>query len=280
MNNKFLLFGKILRLLRLRSSKQDGIYVSYSHEIKDKDIESYEKVLLHIRQTHTYITPEQFFEYLNTNEMPAKKSILMTFDDGFLSSYHAAKNILNKYNIKAIFFIPTQILELKTDEEMEAFTKKNIYFNTIEDKKLGPDEYRYMTREQMLDLVNDGHMIAPHTFSHIWIKEIKEQQAVQRELIKPREEIENLIGKKMPIFAFPVGTERQVSKFAYMNICKEYDYCFTALTGINTFGGNKHKLHRFNLPSEATVDYVNMALDGVYNSYYKYKMRKLSKITG
>ncbi|MEO0223568.1 MAG: polysaccharide deacetylase family protein [candidate division WOR-3 bacterium] len=53
--------------------------------------------------------------------------VLLTFDDGLKSQYENALEILEKYNIKAIFFIPTKIIELKSKEEMEFFSIKNIH---------------------------------------------------------------------------------------------------------------------------------------------------------
>ena len=37
----------------------------------------------------------------------------MTFDDGYKSNYSFAMEVLSKYKIKAIFFIPTKIFDLK-----------------------------------------------------------------------------------------------------------------------------------------------------------------------
>ncbi len=64
-----------------------------------------------------------FFESYFKNDM----CVLLTFDDGLKSQYENALEILEKYNIKAIFFIPTKIIELKSKEEMEFFSIKNIH---------------------------------------------------------------------------------------------------------------------------------------------------------
>ena len=40
--------------------------------------------------------------------------------------------------------------------------------------------------------------------------------------------IEEITGNLLKAFAFPVGTERLVSKYAYDRIKENYDYCFTA----------------------------------------------------
>lgn len=279
MNQKIIYFGKIIKLFSFNFLKkcEPGIRVSYTHEIKDEDLSNFEENIKFLLTDHTFISPEQFFEYLDSDNIPDGKFILMTFDDGFLSSYTAAKKILNSYNIKAIFFVPTGILDLKSDSEMLHFTKHNVYFDTIDSKELVPEEYRYMNLEKLVDLKNDGHMICPHTHSHIWIKNITNKEMVEKELIEPKRTVEKLMSTKVRAFAFPVGTEKQVSNFAYQNIYQNYDFCFTALTGTNTIETNKHKLHRFNLPGDAPKVYLDMAINGVYDVYYSWKMSILTK---
>ena len=281
MGKKFLLLGKILGLLNFifPLRRKPGIYVSYSHHVKRNELDKFEGLLTHISKEHTFISPQAFFEYLDKGKLAAGKSVLMTFDDGFLSSYQAAKKILNKHGIKAIFFIPTAILELKTEKEMLEFTAKNIYFNTKNIDELVPDEYLFMNETHLKDLANDGHMICPHTYSHIWIKDIDDEQKAIIELRRPQELIEEMFDTPVRAFAFPVGTERQVDKFAYEQIYHNYDYCFTALTGNNTYGEDKHKLYRFNLPPEATFSYIDRVLSGGYDLYYRYKMKVLTKKT-
>ena len=279
MNQKIIYFGKVIKLFSFNFLKKPkhGIRVTYTHEIKDEDLSNFEENIKFLLKDHTFISPEQFFEYLDNDKIPEEKVILMTFDDGFLSSYTAAKKILNNYNIKAIFFVPTGILDLKSDSEMLHFTKHNVYFDTIDSKDLVPEEYRYMNLEQLLDLKNDGHMICPHTHSHTWIKNITNKEMVEKELVEPKRTVEKLMSTKVRAFAFPVGTEKQVSNYAYQNIYQNYDFCFTALTGTNTVETNKYKLHRFNLPGDAPKSYLEMAINGVYDSYYKWKMSVLTK---
>lgn len=56
---------------------------------------------------HNYktITMDEFYEWKNNNKILPRKSILITFDDGWKSFYNKAMPILEKYNMKASVFI-------------------------------------------------------------------------------------------------------------------------------------------------------------------------------
>jgi hypothetical protein len=79
--------------------------------------------------------------------------------------------------------------------------------------------------------------------------------------------------------AFPVGTERQVSAYAYGCIRAIYNFCFTALNGPNTLTTDPYRLHRDCLPAEAPLAYVQMVMDGTYDLFYRLKMRRLTRLT-
>jgi peptidoglycan/xylan/chitin deacetylase (PgdA/CDA1 family) len=244
--------------------------VSYTHEVKKKDLLNFENLILRLMETHNIIDPEDFFNFYEKGSEIPERAILMTFDDGFLSSYETAITILKKYKIKAIFFIPTKILELKTEFDMLSFTNSNIYYN--KSTKSNRDEYLFINVRQLNDLVDHGHFIAAHTHNHVIIKNITDDSGVITELINPKNVLSNYVKQKWEVFAFPVGTEKQVSRYIYSHIKSKYDYCFTTLVGINRFNTDRHCLHRFNLPPDSTLSYLDSVLKGSFNFYYGLKM--------
>lgn len=282
MNKKIILFGKFIRFFSFLpflkpSNSNVGVRVTYTHGVREKDLENFENLIRFIAKDHIFITPETFFEYLEKGNLSKGRYVLMTFDDGFLSSFHAVKKILNKYSIKAILFVPTAILDLKNEAEMLRFTVEKIYYKNVNVKHLETDDYLFMNGAHLRELSSEGHMICPHTHSHIFIKEIMNEIMVNEELNAPKIKLEKLLQTKINAFAFPVGTEKQVGIYAYKHINQIYKYCFTALSGINRVETDKFKLHRINLPPDAPQSYVEMAMNGVYDSYYKLKMYLLSK---
>ena len=277
MNKTFLNFGRIMSFTQLHKilKLKNSLRVLYTHEVCYSDFNNFEKNINYLSNFSLFVKPDYFFKnFKNPNDYNGKKLIL-TFDDGFLSSYHFAKKVLSKFNIKAIFFIPTAILQLSEYKSMESFVKKNIYYNKLNNKKLKKDEIELMGKKELVDLVKEGHMIFPHTHNHIFIKNIVNKKMVNLELKDPKNIMREISNIDYNAFAFPVGTEKQVSKYAYGEITKIYDYCFTALSGVIDENSNPHKLHRTFLPADASLEYVKMAVNGVYDFYYKYKMRKI-----
>ena len=272
MKNSFYYFGKFLSLFKFFFKKNnDGVIISCTHSIKKNNFKNLEKLILKIKNEYEIISPDDFFNFLKGYKKIKKKSLLMTFDDGFKSNYNFANKVLSKYNIKAIFFIPTKILELKNDSEKFDFTFKNIYYNKISREELKHYETDYMNLDDIKDLSSKGHLISSHTYSHLQIKDIKNKNDVNLELFNPLKFLENKLKTKHKAIAFPVGGNKNVSKYSYNKIIHYYDYCFTMLAGVNFSLTDKHILNRFNLPDNATHSYLSLQLNGVYDFYYKLK---------
>jgi peptidoglycan/xylan/chitin deacetylase (PgdA/CDA1 family) len=118
-------------------------------------------------------------------------------------------------------------------------------------------------------------MVCPHTHNHVFLKDINDENAAKRELLAPKEILQDLLHRKINAFAFPVGTEKQAGRYAYDFIQRNYAFCFTALNGTNTLKTSPHLLFRDCLPAEAPLYYIRMIMDGSYDIFYMRKMKRL-----
>ena len=76
-------------------------------------INEFQKQLEMLKEKYSIISPKDVLEiYHDSGNLKEQKNILLTFDDGLSDHYEVAK-ILNKFSIKAIFFIPTCIINKK-----------------------------------------------------------------------------------------------------------------------------------------------------------------------
>lgn len=258
---------------------KDNIRIAYTHHVFTKDLANFERNINFLLSDREAVTPQEFFEFYRVGAWKGR-FILFTFDDGLLSSYYAAKHILGKYKIKAIFFVPTKILELDSKEEMKRFVASQVYFNERDIDTLHQEEYLTMSRDNLIELHKEGHLILPHTHSHCRLNQITDKEGVENQIIRPKRVLEDLLGSKIEAFAFPVGTERAVSSYSYSYVKKEYRFCFTGLAGTNSARTNKHFLHRDCFHAHFDLDYIRNVSGGVYDLYYLYKMRVLKKRAG
>lgn len=71
-------------------------------------IEEFEKQLQYLQEEgYKAITSEQLYKWLNNEIELEEKSVLITIDDGNISTYHLALPLIEKYNFNAISFVIT-----------------------------------------------------------------------------------------------------------------------------------------------------------------------------
>lgn len=109
---------------------------------------------------------------------PSGKVIYLTFDDGPSQHTQRLLNILAKYNVKATFFV----------------------MNT---------GYTHM----LDDIVNQGHSIAAHTYTHNYKKIYASEEAYFDDLNSILSTIERCTGVNTKLIRFPGGSSNTVSRF-------------------------------------------------------------------
>ncbi len=124
---------------------------------------------------HT-ILPDQLYNYLNTGAKLPSKPIMLTFDDTDLDQFTIAAPEMKKYGFKGVFFVMTVSL----------------------------GRPNYMSRVQVKQLSDEGHIIASHTWDHHNVKKYQGQDWVTQ-IEKPTKTLEEITGKKMRYFAYPFG---------------------------------------------------------------------------
>jgi peptidoglycan/xylan/chitin deacetylase (PgdA/CDA1 family) len=122
------------------------------------------------------ILPDQLYAYLTTGTPLPPKPIMLTFDDTDLDQYTVAAPEMNKYGFKGVFFIMTVSL----------------------------GRPRYMTRAQVKELSDAGHIIGSHTWDHQNVKKLKEKDWATQ-IDKPTKQLEAITGKPVKYFAYPFG---------------------------------------------------------------------------
>lgn len=124
---------------------------------------------------HT-ILPEQYNNYLLYGTPLPEKPVMITFDDTDEEQYTIGATEMGKYGFKGVYFIMTISL----------------------------NRPRYMTKDQVKELSDNGHVIACHTWDHHNVKKYTEADW-NTQFIKPKALLESITGKPVDYFAYPFG---------------------------------------------------------------------------
>ncbi|WP_303311414.1 polysaccharide deacetylase family protein [Hymenobacter sp. BT730] len=124
---------------------------------------------------HT-ILPDQLYAYLTTGAKLPSKPVMLTFDDTDLDQFTVAKPEMDKHGFKGVFFVMTVSL----------------------------GRPNYMTKAQVKQLSDEGHVIGSHTWDHHNVKKYQGQDWVTQ-IEKPTKTLEEITGKDIKYFAFPFG---------------------------------------------------------------------------
>ncbi len=130
---------------------------------------------LHDSGYHT-ILPDELYDYLAFGKALPEKPVMLTFDDTDLEQFTLGYTEMKKYNFKGVFFIMT----------------------------ISIGRPRYMTKEMLKQLADEGNAIEAHTWDHSMV--IKYDSADwNKQVTEANAKIESITGKPVEYFAYPFG---------------------------------------------------------------------------
>ncbi|MGF2414314.1 polysaccharide deacetylase family protein [Ferruginibacter sp.] len=122
------------------------------------------------------ILPDQLYNYLTTGTPLPVKAFMLTFDDTDEEQYTIGATEMAKHNFKGVFFI----------------------------MNISIGRPRYMSKEQIKQLADEGHIIAAHTWDHHRVTEYTTADW-DKQLTEAKQKLETITGKPVTYFAYPFG---------------------------------------------------------------------------
>lgn len=173
---------------------------------------------------YTTLTLEQLYNFFVENKPIPKKSVVITFDDGYLDNYEYAYPILKEFSLKATIFVTA---------------------NTI-DKNNG-----YMTSKQVKELQDNGIDIESHTFNHEELSSFSYEKQLKT-LKESKEVLEKVLDKKVNYIAYPFGKYNEDT----IRAMKNAGYTMGFITGgkIARRDDGIYTLHRIGVVSIDGID--------------------------
>lgn len=203
-----------------------GIPVLYYHSVNDTvdnevtiSPELLKKQLEYIKyQGYITLSMNEVENYILDNQPIPEKSILITFDDGYMDNYYNAYPILKELNMKATIFCITSEL----------------------------DGSYYLSEEALKEMSQNNIDIESHTVNHLHLNKLTYDEQL-KEMSDSKTKLENITGKKVASIAFPFGDYNEDSVKAAKNA--GYSIAFTTNKGFADRDDNPLELNRIYVNS-------------------------------
>lgn len=189
-----------------------------------------------------------------------KKTVVITFDDGYRTNLSNALSILKKYDIPATIFLAAGYIGRK-----QFFPWLDLHNDAANSEDLTPMDW-----DEVKELFNAGIEIGSHTVSHKFLPKM-DREAIEREVLQSQAIIEERVGEKPGSFAlpfsFPVFHWKWPSfRSAVMNALKKggYTCCCTLLRGHITRKTNPFLLKRIVIGKIDDLKSFHAKLCGTY----------------
>lgn len=259
----------MLKKINLFSYPKKSLRVLMYHHVPENDFTNFENQIILLKKNWTFVSPDDFDKILHKKKIINKRYLLLTFDDGFKSNLHVAKKILKKHKIKAIFFVPGQFLKLTKKKDNQNFIKNNLLINKI------TNDMQSMNYNDINWLIDNGHKIGYHTYSHKNLKKISNIVKLKEEIIAKKDILRKNLNYKFDHFAFNFGTIDYISKNSLKLAFKYYKNVFTAIRGNNNL--NSKLIFRDNIYPCDNPQVVELYLIGLFDFFYKYQRDSVKK---
>ena len=212
-------------------SQNQRLRLMLFHDISPGNLSKFSNQITHLIRSWEFITTEQFVRILSGSEEIKKKSILLTFDDGFYSNRIVVEKILNPLGIKALFFIVSEFAALSPQDNWRGFVSKNIWPGLTESEV--PDHWNNMSWRDLEFLLDSGHTIGAHTAHHARLSKVSGLE-LEGEIVESADLIENKLGISVEHFAYTFGDLASFSPKALALARQRFQFIYTGLRGNNS----------------------------------------------
>jgi len=244
--------------------KRAPIFLTF-HNIEEKDLNWF-RLFINLYQDR--IKSIRYFHSENIND----SDIFLSFDDGFYSNYEVARNVLDQYDIKALFFVTYRFINLNIKESHD-FANKNMYpQRNISFSK----EYKSMSWDNLKYLSDDGHEIGAHTMSHPNLRNL-DSEAQYYEIRKVKDLLEYKLNINIQSFAYPFGSPSNIDHNSFKLVKAHYKYGFVNIRGSISKSISDHLILRQNIVPGMPLWLIDAIVNSKLDFFYRKHRKQLKK---
>lgn len=220
------------------------LYHRVSDDVRDNltvGVEQFERQMALLRRDCDLLSIEQVLALADSNQpLPRSRrpKVAVTFDDGYLDNYTLAVPSLLRHRVPAAFFVSTGLMGTAG--------------RFPHDIRRQNPQIPLMDWAQLREMVALGFTIGSHSVHHIDCAS-ESEACVREELVASRQHLQQELGLKELIFAYPYGGRQHMTP-QRLQLVKEAGYvgCLSAYGGSNVGGVDRFNVlrkgvnHEFN----------------------------------
>ena len=202
---------KQIRILFYHSVDNSGSPLSTS-------IETFEKQMSYLKKKgYRTISLSNYINNIYQKHTQHKNLVLITFDDGFKSTYLHAFPVLKKYGFIATVFLITDYINglagwIKKDVNL---IEDRIFNSSISENELHEiikaSNFPMLTWEEIKKMDDYGMEFGSHTSSHIWLGKSTTEE-IREDIIRSKAIIEEKLKKPAAFFSYPYSDYKPETK--------------------------------------------------------------------
>lgn len=180
------------------------------------------------RAGYKVISLSEIVDAIKNKEPISRKTVALTFDDGFRDNYKNALPILKKHSFPATLFTVSGLVN-STNIWMErrGFPKRDL-----------------VSWKEIREMAENGFEIGSHTVTHAALDELGAKE-ITRELVESKAEIERQLQKTIKFFAYPYG---RLNEYAREAVCLAgYEGACSTRSGFNNSEADPFILRRIEI---------------------------------
>jgi peptidoglycan/xylan/chitin deacetylase (PgdA/CDA1 family) len=239
------------------------VFHSVSHHSNPYAVtpDTFERMMIHVKKSqYRVLSLREAVECIINASIP-KKSLVITFDDGYMDNYINALPILRKLGFSATFFVVTGNIANKSAWDEQCLD--------------------LMDWDHLKKLAMAGHVIGSHTHSHARLTNVRCRSQLYVEIEQSKQMISDKVGINWIPFAYPY------SAGAYNHDVRTYlirsGYA-CAVTSSGCFGNNtttdKWQLKRIRINQNTSLGkFMEMVSCVGDRRFVKYTMCEFKRLT-
>ena len=212
-----------------------GVRCLYGHYVFDQHRDQFRHHIEMLQSIGRFIDFEHLLDILSGSRPVDGRYFHLSFDDGFRNVVQNALPFLERRDIPATLFVPTDLAGASRQRAAE-FARNEGYDEPVP----------FADWDQLRSAASRGFEIGAHTLSHARLSDLSGSD-LRREIVESKQRIDEEIGRPCRVFSWPYGTDRDINNRA-LQIIKEagFEACFSAIRGPVTPGSTDP----FRIPRE------------------------------